>query len=60
MFASVFAFMGSWVSISVVLVIAAVAWLLLRAAADLVPWYREEILNNPMRPKRPARRQRRP
>ncbi len=58
MFASVFAFMGSWVGISVLLVIAAVAWLLMRAAADLVTWYREEILENPMRPKRPARRRR--
>lgn len=47
MFASLFAFLGSWVSILVLLGIAAVAWVLMKGAADLITWFREEILDNP-------------
>ncbi len=58
MFATLFAFLGSWVSIFVLLGIAAVAWLLLKAAADLVTWFREEVLDDPIRRNRKARNQR--
>ena len=58
MFATLFAFLGSWVSIFVLLGIAAVAWLLLKAAADLVTWFREEVLDDPIRRNRKARTQR--
>ncbi len=60
MFASVFAFMSSWVGILVLLAIAAVAWLFMKAAADLVTWFREEILDNPYDRKRTARNRRKP
>ncbi len=58
MFASVFAFMSSWVGILVLLAMAAVVWLFMRAAADLVTWFREEILDNPYDRKRTARHRR--
>lgn len=58
MFASLFAFMGSWVSILVLLAIAAVLWLFVKAGADLVTWFREEILDNPYDNRRARHRRR--
>lgn len=58
MFATLIAFLGSWVGIFVILAVAAVAWLLLKAMADLVAWFRDEILDDPVRRSRRARGQR--
>ncbi|MHB8899087.1 MAG: hypothetical protein ACYC6Y_10105 [Thermoguttaceae bacterium] len=60
MFTGLLAFFGSWVSIFVLLGIAAVAWILLKGAADLVTWFREEILDDPIRRNRAARNGRGP
>ena len=59
MFASLFAFLGSWVSIFVLLGIAAVLWLFVKAAADLVTWFREEVLDNPYENRRARNRRNR-
>ncbi len=59
MFAVLFAFLGSWVGILVLLVIAAIVWILMKAAADLVTWFREEILDDPYRRRNRQHRQRR-
>lgn len=56
MFASLFAFLGSWVSILVILGIAAILWMLMKAAADLVTWFREEVLDNPYDNRRARKR----
>jgi hypothetical protein len=58
MFATLFAVMSSWVGILVLLVIAAVVWLLMKAAADLVTWFREEVLDDPIQRNREARNRR--
>ena len=55
MFASLLAVMSSWVGIFVLLAIAAVVWIVMKAAADLVTWFREEVLDNPYERRRSAR-----
>jgi len=56
MFATIFAFLGSWVSIFILIGIAAVIWLFVKAAGDLVTWFREEILDNPYDNRRSRKR----
>ena len=58
MLAPLFAIMTSWVGILFLLVLAALAWLFLKAGADLVTWFREEVLDDPYRRRRAAKKRR--
>ena len=58
MFALPLAFLNSWIGILALLVIAALVWVVIKAAADLVTWFREEILDDPIRRNRAARQRR--
>ena len=51
MFTPLFALLGTWVGIFILLAILAVVWLFMKATADLVIWFREEVLDDPARRK---------
>lgn len=55
MFATIFAFLSSWVGILILMAIAAVVWFFIKAVSDFITWFREEILNDPARRNREAR-----
>lgn len=60
MLAPLFALLGTWIGIFILLAILALLWLFMKAAADLVIWFREEVLDDPARPKRKAHDRRDP